>query len=160
MNVFNWIFHRGEEQGSPCYVVSNESNVTAMIEGTILENKDQQVRIRYKWLDKTWHSFITGQQNYAFTFESYPVFYHDVGCPYGSYKSGNDEELKMSSEYLDQILGINIGGKMISTLEEYMEEGGLPWKMILIGVAIVIGVVVLWQTGILQSLMESLQESI
>jgi len=49
---------------------------------------------------------------------------------------------------------------MIETLEDYREVTGIPWKWILIIVGIIIVGVVLWQTGILESLMSSFTESV
>ena len=49
---------------------------------------------------------------------------------------------------------------MIETLEEYREGTGIPWKWILIVGGILILGVVLWQTGILQSLLGSVSESV
>ncbi len=175
MKLFEKLFGK-KEVGSPCWVLAKEANVIEIVSGIIGTNLGGGIEISYKWLDNTMHSFLDGQDNYIGIrgITGRPMYRHDVGELFGQRLTeqmidafnehlvarGEEELPCIGSEYYQSISESDIGSKMIQTLESFEEGGGVPWRWVLIVGGVLILGIVLWQTGILQSLFGSVQESV
>jgi len=172
---FNHIFGN-DNKGTPCWILAKEANIIDMVPGIIGTNLNEGIEVSYTWIDKTKHRFLDKQGTYIATkgLTGFPIYIHNVGQLFGegltremisafnqSLIAQDQPELPcIGSEYYQSITGSNIGSQMIETLEEYQEGSGIPWKWVLIIGGVIILAVVLWQTGILQSLMGSVTESV
>ncbi|MBA7690904.1 hypothetical protein ES703_99440 [subsurface metagenome] len=172
MKLLDRIFGK-KEKGTPCWVLAKEANLIDMVPGLIGTNLDNGIEISYTWLDKTKHRFINGQDCYiGIKGETgRPIYTHNMGELFGEgltkemidtfnkslIEQGGKPLPCISSEYYQSITASNIGSQMIETLEKYREGGEFPWKWVLIIVGIIIVGIVLWQTGILDSLFDSLR---
>lgn len=137
-----------DKTGTPCYVIAREADIVGVMDGVIGTNLDNAIEIRYKWLDNTIHRFIDIKQNYVGLMRGKPLFRHNVGSLYGE-----GIKSKVGSEYFNKIVESAIGTQMLEALEELREEGGIPFKKILIFVGIAVLFIYLWKSGFLAQVM-------
>lgn len=176
MRLLDKIFGKKEPEGSPCWVLGKEANIIDIVPGIIGTNLDDGIEISYTWVDNTKHKYLESQYNYIGVRgrTGLPVYTHDVGQLFGEgltkemvdafneslIKDGKQPLPCIGSEYYQSISASNIGSQMITTLEEFQEGSNIPWKIILIAGGVIIVAVVLWQTGIVQSLLGSVSQSV
>ena len=155
MKLLDKIFGK-KETGFPCWVLANQSDDMMLRPALIKTSLDQVIELEYEWIDGSRHTYITGKDEYRTKIENKPVYIHkNIGSCFSDNRESN-----ISSEYFNKIVASNIGSQMLNTLEEFQEGTKIPWKWILIISGVIILGVVLWQTGILQSLFDSLAGSV
>lgn len=145
--------------GTPCWIVSKENDIKKMVKGTVLINHKDAILIDYEWIDNTGHSLIAGQDDFYVinSADGLPIFFHNVGdlfccnCRFDG---------QIGSEYFHTILRSDIGSKMLTTLQEVNDNPSLPWGKILLIGGIIIGVLFLWQTGIIDQLLATITGSL
>lgn len=154
MNIKFWEkWTKKKRRGTRANVIAREANRIVLLSGTIYTNIEDAILINYEFIDNTGHSFICHQDDYAYKdFDGVPTYIHNVGdifccnCRFDG---------QIGSEMFRSILDANIGTQMIESLEDFRKEG-TNWKPIIIGVGVLILALILWKSGILASLIQSI----
>lgn len=136
-----------------CYVLAKETIQIDLLPGKQKLNVENAIEIQYKWLDNQYHTFIVSKDSIIGTKNGIPVYSHNVGEVFGNNTNGH-----IGSEYLNTIIESQIGTQMIKGLIEIQddEKFRFPLKETIIVVGILIGILILWKSGILDRLIFSL----
>lgn len=130
-----------------------------MVKGKIMQQFEDGLRIDYTDNTNQTQSIIAHKKDFVCINPSdkIPIFCHNNS---DLFVCNTRLDKVVGSRYFHKILNENFGGGMVDALEPYNKPTNIPWKIILIAGGIIVGLIILWQTGILPDLFNSLTNSI
>lgn len=157
INIIDKILGK-QEKGISCWVAAEKFDICETLPAIYYPKQKGVVSIRYKWKDGTAQEFLGKEGCQVTIFKGKPVFYHGVGDLFANRQSQGD--LAMTSELYAEANDVNVVGQAVQALKEIQDGSGVPWKWILIIGAAAIGILILWQTGVIPNLLESFNISV
>lgn len=161
MNVIRkyWNMIFGEDLiGISCFVLAEKSNKRFMLPGIYCPVLEDALIVSYTWIDGSSHQFIAMQDSYLFEYDKKIVFRHFPGDIFVNGIKNSD--INMTSDLYKKINDVNIACDLTSKLKEYSEPRDFPWKIIMLLAGIIIGIIILFNTGVIPSLINTIMNSL
>ncbi len=138
-----------------CYMICEQGERKFMLPALFYREHKTGVAIRYESPPGTPILPLADISDALFTYDGLPVYCHKKG---DLYVANTVLEHPFAAELLCKIIDGDVLVKAIDKAEDWSRGGGkIPWKTILIGLAIAAGVLLLWQSGLLDDLVTTVK---